>query len=92
VKSSETLKSHDGRVKSAPRAAFICQPEVEFPQMTDRVLLSLPPSPLPNRAQAALKTIVRFLYKAVVCQKRLEATWKVHAFDLRKLERTNEGI
>jgi hypothetical protein len=60
--------------------------------MTDRVLLSLPPSPLPNRAQAALKTIIRLLYKTVVCQERVEATWKVHAFDLRKLERTNEGI
>jgi hypothetical protein len=78
--------------KSAPCAALIRQPKVEFPQMTDCVLLILPPSPLPNCAQAALKTIVRLLYKAMVCQKRLETTGKVHAFDLRKLEQTNKGI
>ena len=74
-----------------PTFASHRQPKVEFFQMAHRILLVLPPSPLPNCAQAAFKAIVRLLYKAVVSQKGFKAARKVHACDLRELERTNKG-
>jgi len=77
--------------KDAPTVTSIRQPKVEFAQVAHRILLVPPPSPLPIRAQAALKAIGSRLYKTVVGQKGLKAARKVHACDLHKLEWTNKG-
>jgi len=77
--------------KDAPTVTSIRQPKVEFAQVAHRILLVLPPSPLPIHAQAALKSIRIDLYKTVVSQKWLKAARKVHACDLRELEWTNKG-
>ena len=51
--------------------APICDPpKMELPQMTERILLVLPPSPLIDCAKAALKTMVGLLYKTVVMPER----------------------
>ena len=83
---------HRGNIQDAPSAALICQPKVEFPQMTNRILLVLPPGPLIDYAEAALEAIISPLKKAIICQGGLEATRKVHARDLGELETTNEGL
>ena len=77
--------------KDAPTVTSIRQPKVEFAQVAHRILLVLPPSPLPIHAQAALKSIGRCLYKPVVGQKGLTAARKVHAYDFHELEWTNKG-
>jgi len=77
--------------KDAPTVTSIRQPKVEFTQVAHRILLVLPPSPLPIHAQAALKSIGRCLYKPVVGQKGLKAARKVHAYDFHELEWTNKG-
>jgi hypothetical protein len=64
---------------------------MEFAQVAQRILLVFPPSPLPNRAQAALKPIAGLLNKAVVGQRGLKAARKVHACDLREREWTDKG-
>lgn len=58
-------------MQDTPSVAPICDPpKMELPQMTGRILLVLPPSPLIDCAKAALKTIVGLLYKTVVMPER----------------------
>jgi len=93
VYESETLLEGLSDHKDAPTVTSIRQPKVEFAQVAHRILLVPPPSPLPIcvRAQAALKSIGRRLYKSVVGLRGLKAARKVHACDLHKLEWTNKG-
>jgi len=91
VRESETSLGDLSGPKDAPTVTPIRQPKVEFTQVAHRILLVLPPSPLPIHAQAALKAIGSRLYKTVVGQKRLKAAQKSHACDLHKLEWTNKG-
>jgi hypothetical protein len=65
---------------------------VEFPQVTNRILLVLPPHPLSLSAKTALEPITEFLKKAVIGQRWREAALKAHALDLCELERTDKGI
>ena len=59
--------------------------------MTNRILLVLPPNPIIDRTKATFETVISALEKAVICQRRPEATSKVHALDFGELEMAEES-
>ena len=82
---------HIDKTTDTPSITLIRQPKVEFPQMTNCILLVLPPYSLTNCTKAAFKPILGLLQKAIIRQTGLEAARKVHARDLGQLETTNES-
>ena len=56
--------------------------------MAHRILLILP---LADRAKAALEPALGYLQKAVICQRRLEASSEMHTLDFGELETTKES-
>ena len=72
-------------IHNVPSGALISQPKVEFPEMAHRILLT-------NCAKATLKPILGHLQKTMICQTKLEASWKFRALDLGVLETTKESF
>ena len=56
--------------------------------MAHCILLILP---LADRAKAALEPVLGYLQKAVICQRRLEASSEMHTLDFGELETTKES-
>ena len=79
-------------IHNVPSGALISQTKVDFPEMAHRILLVLPPDPLANCAEAALKPVLGHLQKTMICQTKLEASWKFRALDLGELETTKESF
>ena len=88
----ESRNVHKDKTQDTPSIALIRQSKVEFPEMTNSILLVLPPYSLTTCTKAALKSILGLLQKAIICQTGLEATRKAHALDLSQRETTNESV
>jgi len=88
----ESRNVHKDKTQDTPSITLIRQPKVEFPQMTNCILLVLPPYSLTTCTKAALKPTLGLLQKAIIRQTGLEAARKVHALDLGQLETTNESV
>jgi len=78
-------------IRDSPGDAPISQPKVEFSKMAHRIPLVLPPHPLTNWAETALKPIVGHLQKSIIYQARLEASWEAHTLDLGELQVTKKS-
>ena len=77
-------------VKDVPNIAPVCQPEMEFSQMTDRILLVLPPNPTIDCTKATFEALISALEKAVIHQRGPEAASKLHVLDFGERETTEE--
>jgi len=87
----EFRKVHKDKTQDTPGITLIRQSKVEFPQMTNCILLVLPPYSLTTCTKAALESILGLLQKAIIRKTGLEAAQKVHSLDLGQLETTNES-
>jgi hypothetical protein len=55
-------------IQHVPSIAPVRQSKMEFPQMTNRILLVLPPNPITRCAKATFKPIISGLEKAIIRQ------------------------
>ena len=83
---------HHYEAQDVPSSTPVGQSKVEFSQMTNRILLVLPPNPIIERTKATFETVISGLEKAIICERGPEATSKPHVVDFGERQTTEESF